>query len=126
VVPCGSGLLLGGDDHVPRPWREAVEALAQVELAGLAGSRDEALLGRLLADAHAAPDVGPRGARAPGLVDEVPDEVVGHVAQVLGREHRVGELVEGVGVDGADDLDEVVEADRGGGAGGRCHTSTIR
>ncbi|ELP62077.1 hypothetical protein STRTUCAR8_02982 [Streptomyces turgidiscabies Car8] len=36
--------------------------------------------------------------------------MVGHVAEVIGGEHRVLELVEGVGVDFLDRLDEVVEA----------------
>ena len=56
--------------------------------------RDEALLGGLLGDAHAPADLGPRRARAPGLVDEVTDEVVGELAQVIGREDGVAELLE--------------------------------
>ena len=39
---------------------------------------------RLLGDAHAAADVGPGGAGAPGLVDEVADEVVGDLLRLLG------------------------------------------
>ena len=81
----------------------AAEALAGVEVGerppGLLG--DEALLRRLLGDAHAAADLGPGGARAAGLVDEVADQVVGDVAEVVGGEHGVGELVEGVGVHAA-------------------------
>ena len=39
------------------------------------------------------------------------DQVVGDLAQMFGGQDRVGELVERLGVDTFDGLDEVVEAD---------------
>jgi hypothetical protein len=57
-------------------------------------------LGGLLGDGHALADIGPRGAGAAGLIDEVPDQVVGHFVEMLGGQHRVGELVERIGVTG--------------------------
>ena len=94
-------LVVGGHHDVagphvkrPKPWIGSRPPAAR-------GLGHEALLGRLLGDAHAAADVGPRRARAASLVDEVPDEVVGDVAEVVGGEHGVGELVEHVGVDAA-------------------------
>ena len=62
------------------------------------GARHEALLRRLLGHPHAAADVGPRRAGPAGLVHEVADEVVGHLAEVLGDEHGVGQVREGVAV----------------------------
>ena len=49
------------------------------------------------------------------------DEVVGDLAQVLGGEHGVGELVERLVVDRGDGLDQVVEADGVGHADGIDH-----
>jgi hypothetical protein len=116
-----SGGVVGGHHDVAGPRREAGEALLRVERHG--PLRHEALLRRLLRHAHAAADLGPRRARPAGLVDEVPDEVVGDVAEVLGRDHRVGELVQRVLVDAADRIDQVVEADGRGRQIG--HPSTI-
>ena len=61
-------------------------------------------------DAHAPADVGPRRAGAAGLVDEVADQVVRDLAEVLGGQDGVAELVEGVVVDRGDRRDEVVQA----------------
>ena len=118
------GLAVGGHHHVPargvnRPSPACVELGGVAEVLG-----DEALAGGLLRDAHAATDVGPRRARAAGLVDEVADEVVGQVAEVVGGDHRVGELFERVVVDLLDGVDEVVEADVGGD--GWAHATTFR
>ena len=64
--------------------------------------RQEALARGLLGDAHRPADVGPRRAGATGLVDEVADEVVGQVAEVVGGDHRAGQLLQLVVVDLAD------------------------
>ena len=102
------------------PEREAGEALL-----GRRGSfGQEALARRLLGHAHRPPDVGPRRPGATGLVDEVPDEVVGEVAEVIGRDHRAGQLFELVVVDRADRVDQVVETD--GGRQGRGHDDNLR
>ncbi|GAA3080461.1 hypothetical protein GCM10020254_26020 [Streptomyces goshikiensis] len=116
----GAGLVLRGDDDVAGAGGEAAEALARVHAAFalLVGLGDEALLGGLAGDAHAAADVGPGGAGAAGLVDEVTDEVVGHVAEGLGDDDGAAELLQGVGVDLLDGLDQVVEAYRVGHANG--------
>ena len=112
VVPGALRLVLGGDDRVPRPGGEAAEPRVRVHLLRVRVLGDEALLGRLAGDAHAAADVGPGGAGAPGLVHEVADEVIGDLAEVVRRDDRVGELVQRVGVDLLDRVDEFVEADR--------------
>ena len=109
----GPRLLLRGHDDLARPRGEAAEPLLGVEV-GRGALRDEALLGRLLGDAHAPADVGPRRAGAAGLVDEVADEVVRDLAEVLGGQDGVAELVEGVVVDRGDRRDEVVESYCGG------------
>ena len=60
------------------------------------------------------------------VVDEVPDQMVGHLPEVIGGDHGVGQLVEGLGVDLLDGVDEVIEPDRVGyGEGGR-HSSNRR
>ena len=101
ALPASWRGVLGGDDGAAGPRGEAGEALGGVEVdrveVGQLGH--EALLGRLFGDAHALADVGPGGARAAGLVDEVADEVIGEVAEGLGGQHGVGQLLEGVGVD---------------------------
>jgi hypothetical protein len=107
-----------------RPRRESAESGVGIDGIGL-GPWDEALLGGLLGHAHALPDLGPRGAGPAGLVDEVADEVVGDLTEGLAGEHRVGELVEWLVVDGLDGVDEVVEADGVGELGGLGHASTI-
>ena len=56
----------------------------------------------------------------PSLVDEVPDQVVRHPLQVVGGQHRCGELFQrAAGVLGADTVD------RGRRGEGRCHASTV-
>src|SRR5690606_23396212 len=107
-VARGLGLVVRGHDRVAGAGRVAVEALARVGV--VASLRDEALLGGLAGDAHAPADVRPGGARAPGLVHEVADQVVGDVTEVLAGEYRVLELFEGLLVDLLDGRDEVVEA----------------
>ena len=116
----GVGLVVGGHDGVAGPRGEPGEPVGGVE-----GRGHETLLSGLLGDAHAAPDVGPGGARAAGLVDKVPDQVVGHVAEVVGGDHRVGELVENVRVHGLDGADEVVEPDGIRHADRFRHASTV-
>jgi hypothetical protein len=74
-VAGGSRGLLSRDHGGAGAVVEAAEALARVEGAGLPPAH-EPLLGGLLAHPHAAADVGPRGARPAGLIDEVPDEGV--------------------------------------------------
>ena len=58
-----------------------------------------------------ATDLGPGRAGPAGLVDEVPDQVVGVVGELLGDEHGVGEVGQRVAVRvrGAHRGDEVVE-----------------
>lgn len=53
------------------------------------------------------------------------DEVIGHVSEVVGGDHGVLELVEGVGVDFLDRFDEVIEANRVGATRWFSHTSTV-
>ena len=115
-------LVLGGDDDVARPGGEPAEAGVGVERGGVGGRLgDEPLLRGLLGDAHALADLGPRRPGPAGLVDEVADEVVGDLAEGLGGQHRVGELVERFVVHLLDDVDEVVEADGVGDLGGLGH-----
>ena len=102
--------ILGRDHRVAGPRGEASETLFGVQRGGL-GAGDESLLGGLFGDAHALADVGPGGSRAAGLIDEVPDQVVGDLAQMLGGQHGVGELVQHVGVHPFDGVDQLVEAD---------------
>ncbi len=120
IVPGAPGLLLAADDRDAGPVGEPgpVAELRHVRRA----ARHEPLLGRLLGDPHAPPDVGPGGAAAAGLVDEVADEVVGEVAELLADQHGVGEVGERVAVRvlGPDQGNEVVEARKGCG-----HTSTV-
>nr|BFF03912.1 hypothetical protein GCM10020241_55870 [Streptoalloteichus tenebrarius] len=75
----------------------------------------------LLAHPHAAADVGPGRARVPGPVHEVADQVVGQLAEVVGEQDGVAQLLQrvAVGVALADGVDEVVQS--------RCvsHASTI-
>ena len=66
---------------------EPAETLLGVQRGGL-GLRHEPLLGGLFGDAHALADIGPGRSRAARLIDEVPDQVVGDLAQMLGRPER--------------------------------------
>lgn len=122
-VARGLGLGVRGHDHVPGARCVAAEALAGVEVR--LGLRDEPLLRRLPGDPHAPADVRPGRARTPGLVDEVPDQMVGDVAEVVRGDHRVLELVERVGVDLLDGLDEVVETYGWRAEWVRRHVSTV-
>ncbi len=100
---------LGLDDRVPRPRREAGE----VALTGRAfRTGHEPLLHGLFRDPHVPPDVRPRRARAPGLVDEVPDEVVGDLTEVLADGDGIAEPFEraALGVAVLHEGDEVVES----------------
>ncbi len=125
-VAGGDGFVVGGHYRVAGAWRVPAEPLGGVEVRRLLRFlRHEALLGRLPGDAHALADVGPGGTGTPGLVHEVADQVVGDIAQVVGRDDRVLELVEGGGVDLLDGVDEVVETyGRGDVRVGR-HVSTL-
>ena len=60
-----------------------------------------------------------------GSFREVADEMVGDVAEGLGGEDGVLELVEGLVVDGSDRGDEVVEADGVVDLHGFTHASTV-
>jgi hypothetical protein len=117
-----AGLVLRRDDDVAGARGELAEALHALGPFGLGG---EPLLRGLLAHPHAAADVGPGRAAAAGLVDEVPDEGVGHLADVVGEQHGVGQLLQGVVVRALDGGDEVVEPDGGGERGGVGHGSTV-
>src|SRR5690606_16153727 len=101
------------------PFEAALGEAGRVDLL-----RHEPLAGSLLGDPHRLTDLGPRGTGAASLVDEVPDEVVGELAEVIGGDDRAGELLEDVGMDRADGVDEIVEAN-GGGDRSRFHTTTL-
>ncbi len=58
---------------------------------------------------------------APGLVDEVPDQVVGDLAEGFRGQDCVGQLVERVGVHLLDGVDQLVETDGVGDFGRRVH-----
>jgi hypothetical protein len=73
----GRGQPPGGDDHVGGALGEPGQ--------GRAGSDDEALLRRLLGDAHRGTDLAPRRARVPGLVHEVADQRVGLLVELVGH-----------------------------------------
>ena len=89
------GRVLGVDDDAAGARGEPAEAGVGVEGGRRRGRLgDEPFLGGLLGDAHALADLGPRRAGAAGLVDEVADEVVGHLAERLGGQHGVGQLFE--------------------------------
>ncbi len=89
------GFRAGDRDHVASPGREAAEALARrevevIEIVGFLGN--EALLHGLLRDAHVLADLGPGRAGAAGLVDEMADQMVGHLTEMLGGLDRVCEV----------------------------------
>ena len=73
LVTTVAGLELGLQHHDPGPVGEPVQS-------GIGGN--EALLRGLFGHPHALPDHRPRCARPPGLVDEVPDQMVSEVIQV--------------------------------------------
>ena len=75
------GLAHAGDDRGAGGLGEPLEAVRRVGV----GFADEPLLRGLLGDAHAAADLGPRCAGPAGLVDEVADQMVGDLADVVGR-----------------------------------------
>ena len=81
---------------------------------GRVAARHEPLLRGLLADAHAGADLAPRRAGSPGLVHEVPDQVIGLLTELLGYGHGAGQVVEGVPVRALDldERDEGVERNR--------------
>jgi len=119
-------LVLGCDDDAAGSLGEPAEAGVGVQGGGIGrGLGDESLLGGLLGDAHALADLGPRRTRPAGLVDEVADEVVGHLAQRLGGQHGVGQLFERFVMHLSDHVDEVVEADGIADLGGITHASTV-
>jgi hypothetical protein len=114
VVPGRAGLSFRLDHGAAGRAGEPAEDVA-ASLLGLLGSLGyEPLLGGLFGDAHTAADVGPRRAGPPGLVDEVPDEVVGQLAELVGDEHGVGQPLQrvAVGVLTLDMVDEVVKSYR--------------
>jgi hypothetical protein len=53
------------------------------------------------------------------------DQVIGHVTEVLRGDHRVLELLERVGVDLLDRVDEVVEAQVGCDGRIHAHVTTV-
>jgi len=55
----------------------------------------------------------------------VADEVVGHIAEVIGGDHRTGELLQCVGVGLLDGLDQAVEAHGRGGRKWLRHASAL-
>ena len=126
VVARGAGLVLRRRHGVARPRGEPAEALAGIEIewpARVLGN--ETLLGCLLGNPHAPADLRPGRARAPCLVDEVADQMVGHFAEVIGGEDGARKLFERVGVHLRDGLDEVVEPDGIRHADWVRHASTV-
>lgn len=118
-------LVLGLDDHGARAWGEAAESGVGVERAGVGGRLGhEPLLRGLFGDTHALADLGPGGAGTAGLIDEVPDQVVGHLAQRFGGKHRVGQLFQRFVMNLLDHVDEVVEPHRMADLG-IVHASTV-
>lgn len=107
-VAGGLGRVVGGHHDVARAGRVAAEALAGVQVGRFLGH--EALLRRLAGDPHALADVGPGRARTSGLVHEVADEVVGHLAEVLAGDDGVLELFQRLRMHLLDRGDEFVEA----------------
>ncbi|QNA76112.1 class I SAM-dependent methyltransferase [Streptomyces sp. So13.3] len=111
-VQRGARLLLGALDRVAGAVGEAAEEGVERQVEVVGGSRYEAFLYGLLADAHVLADVGPGGAGPAGLVHEVADQMVGDFADVLRQGHRVGEVLQRVAVrvPFLDVGDEVVES----------------
>ncbi len=85
--------LLRGHHDVAGARGEAAESVGGIERRYRLLA-DEALLGRLLGDAHAPANLRPRRAGAAGLINEVTDEVVCHVVEVFSGDDSVGELVQ--------------------------------
>ncbi len=125
VVAGPLGLVLRRHHDVARPRGEPPEALAGVEVGRLVRLLRGALLRGLLRHAHAPADLRPGRARAPGLVDEVADQVVGELTEAVGGDDRTGELFENVRMHLLDCLDQVVEPDRDTGSHRIRHASTI-
>ena len=119
VVACLLRLVLCDDDDIARAWGEPSEAGAGIERGRfeVGRFRHEPFLRGLLGDAHALADIGPRRPGLARLVDEMTDQMVGDLAEGLGRQHRIGELFEWFGVHLFDDVDEVVEANGVGDLG---------
>ena len=86
-MPASLGRVLRDDDDIARARGEPAEACIRVERGGfeVGRLRHEPLLRGLLGDAHALADLGPRRAGSPGLVDEMADQVIGDLAEGLGR-----------------------------------------
>jgi hypothetical protein len=122
VVVGRPGQVLRADHRDPGAVGEPGPVTQLRDVVGAA--RHEPLLRGLLGHAHAAADLGPGGAGAAGLVDEVPDEVVGVVGELLGDQHGVGEVGERVaaGMGGQHGGDQVVQAYGMGMVG---HASTV-
>jgi hypothetical protein len=123
VVARLAGLLLRAGRGAAGPAGEPPEESAGRGGSGLRrGLGDETLLGGLLADAHALPDLGPRRPGPAGLVDEVADEMVGELAELFGGEHGGREMLQGMPVRmrGLHVVDEVVQA-----CGKLIHASTL-
>ena len=118
------GLVLRRHYQGACPGRESGEALVSVERGGLRFGH-KPFLRSLLRHAHALADVGPGRARSAGLVHEVADQVVRQLAEMVGGEDGVRQLLEHVGVDLLDRVDQVIEADWVVDLGVGCHASTL-
>jgi hypothetical protein len=72
-------------------------------------------LGRLFGHTQRIADLGPGGTGIAGLVDEVPDQVVGKLTQMACDTDRLAKLPQGgcVGMFGLDVTDQVVEWGKG-------------
>ena len=119
VVASSSGLLLGRHHGRTRLLGELAEALAGI--GGGCGFGREPLLYGLLAHPHAAADVGPGRPGAARLVDEVADQMVGHLAEMGAQHDGLLESFQGILVGAGYSGDEVVESDNSGIS----HASTL-
>jgi hypothetical protein len=126
ALPVLPRFLLGGHDHVLGARGEAgervrVEGVGQQGLpVGVGSPGHEALLRRLLGDAHGLADLGPRCARLAGLVDKVADQVVGQLTEMHGDPHGRRHLVKRRAFGALDVNDQFVESH-----GWLRHTSTL-
>ena len=121
-APGDSRLLQGEHDDPPRPVGEAGHAPLLEQVAEGVDAGHEPLLDRLLGHAHPLPDLRPRGAAAPGLIDEVADQMVGDLVELARHDDCDGQVVEGLALGCLlrHVIDEVVESYREPG-----HASTI-
>jgi hypothetical protein len=97
AAPRLAGMPLCPLHHLARLISETGEEEA-LSSAFLGSMCDEAFLNRLSADTHDLPDLGPRGTFISGMVDVVPDQLVGELIETPGEHHRLNEPLDRSGV----------------------------